>query len=431
MTEGCLLELTCHQLDQGLNLYLYETDKFSTVTAKAFIQTDLTEKTVSANALIPMILRRGTKQYATSLELAQKMESLYGSALGTDILKIGERQILEFYFDMVAPELIPQGRKVLTEGFNTFGQFITEPIVSKGGFYEKYFNQEQLKLGKMVDGLINDKRAYAISRAINEMCGDEPFGLYKYGQHSEIDQLDNQAVYKHYCDLIASNPIDIFVVGSNLADLPQQIKSWNWQRREVKSLSTVTTKKVDKPREVHEQRAVQQSILVMGYRTYQNYLSANYYALIVANGILGIFPHSKLFINVREQAGLAYYVGSSLEGSKGLLTITAGISSQAYSQAVDIINEQVAKLQQGDISDDELSKTKIGLISGVRQMVDIPTSIIDRNLIGLIHNKLRSPEYVMAKIAEVTKEQVQAAAQIQLDTIYFLSGPGGEENAAD
>src|SRR5690606_27038652 len=151
------------------------------------------------------------------------------------------------------------------------------------------------------------------------------------------------------------------------------------------------------------------------------------YALMVANGVLGVYPHSKLFLNVREKASLAYYVGSSLEGTKGLITITAGIAPQAYQQAVDIIREQVAAMQAGSITDDELERTKIGLISGIRSMVDDPGSLIDRNLIGIVNQELRTPQTVMDSIAAVTKEQVQQAAQgIKLDTIYFLSGPKGE-----
>ena len=133
------------------------------------------------------------------------------------------------------------------------------------------------------------------------------------------------------------------------------------------------------------------------------------------------------FVNVREKASLAYYVDSSLEGSKGLLTVTAGIAPQSYGQAVEIVRRQVAELQDGVITDEELTRTKIGLISGIKKMLDNPAAVIDRNLIGIVHHELRSPQTVLESIAAVTKEQVRKAAQgLRLDTIYCLSGPKGE-----
>ncbi|MGB4266981.1 MAG: hypothetical protein WBK00_08165, partial [Limnochordia bacterium] len=99
----------------------------------------------------------------------------------------------------------------------------------------------------------------------------------------------------------------------------------------------------------------------------------------------------------------------------------------SYGQAVEIVRRQVAELQDGVITDEELTRTKIGLISGIKKMLDNPAAVIDRNLIGIVHHELRSPQTVLESIAAVTKEQVRKAAQgLRLDTIYCLSGPKGE-----
>ncbi len=422
-----LVDFIHHKIAEGVNLYLYETNKFTTITLKVFIQDSLKPQTVAANALIPMILVRGTQSNPTKRLIAQQMENLYGCALGADVAKIGERQIMEFYFDMVHPSLLPDGERVLLEGINSFGELITMPFLENGRFKNSYFEQEKNNLGKMVDGLINDKRAYAIWRAIKVMCQDEPFGLYKLGEREHIDQLDPDFVYQYYRQSLAENPIDIFAVGANLSSLPDILRNWPWQRTSVREQPPLVEKKVVIPQEIHDVHDVQQGVLVMGYRTKQRYLSPDYYALLVANGVLGVFPHSKLFINVREKASLAYYVGSSLEGSKGLITISAGIAPSSYQQTVDIIKQQLADMEQGKISEVELEQTKIGLISGIRSMVDRPSSIMDRNLIGLIHNQLRTPQEVIDKIAAVTIADVQEVIKgLKLDTIYFLSGPKGE-----
>ena len=51
------------------------------------------------------------------------------------------------------------------------------------------------------------------------------------------------------------------------------------------------------------------------------------------NGLLGGFAHSKLFTNVRENAGLAYTISSQLDLFSGFLRMYAGIDRENRNQA--------------------------------------------------------------------------------------------------
>ena len=151
----------------------------------------------------------------------------------------------------------------------------------------------------------------------------------------------------------------------------------------------------------------------------------------MGNGILGGFPHSKLFMNVRERASLAYSVSSSIEGSKGLLTISAGISAEQQEQAVEIIQEQVRSIQEGMISREELEQTKSGMISSMNSMNDSPAGLINRNLIGIVHNQLRTIDEVVESISAVSLDDVVRAMQhLQHDTTYILR-PSPQKGAAN
>ena len=161
---------------------------------------------------------------------------------------------------------------------------------------------------------------------------------------------------------------------------------------------------------------VQQAVLAMGYRTKLTYPDR----LLLPPGKrpFGRFAHSKLFINVREKASLAY-VSSSLEGSKGF-TITAGISGEQKEQAGDY-PKAGRDVQEKWISAQELEQTKRGLISSMRSMQDNPSSLVDRNLIGIVHEELRSIEEVVEAIEAVTLDSVvRAMGHLQLDTTYIL-----------
>jgi len=88
---------------------------------------------------------------------------------------------------------------------------------------------------------------------------------------------------------------------------------------------------------------------------------------------------------------------------------------------VEIIQEQVRDMQEGRISDQELEQTKRGLISSMNSMNDSASALIDRNLIGVVHDELRTIAGVVEAISAVTLEGVvRAMEKVQLDTTYIL-----------
>lgn len=418
------------QLDlaEGVRLNICETDKFKTINCKVFIQQKLEEKTATSTALIPLLLRRGSSKFSSTLEIAKELEELYAANFSSDVLKIGERQILEFHYQMIDPSLLPEGDLLLERGFQTFWNIATKPAGTTEAFVESYFKQEKHSLKKDLEGLVNEKRSYAIKRAMEIMCANEPFGIYKYGDLQVLETLKNEEVHRHYTNLLTSHPMDIFLVGKNL-DYATDLLSKLVNKRENKpKLEVPQPVEVKETKVIEENMAMQQAVLIMGYRTNCSYLDDDYYALVVANGILGGFAHSKLFMNVREKASLAYYVGSNMEGTKGILLINAGINANQKDQAIEIIREQIVEMQEGKISEHELEQTKQGLITSMNGAKDSPAAFIDRNLIGLVNGQLRTSEQVVAAIKEVSHgDVVSAINKLNLDTTYILSGNGREE----
>lgn len=414
-------------LGAGVRLHMCETDKFKSLTCKMFIQQDLQTQTATSTALIPFLVRRGSQEFPSTLQIARELEYLYAADFSSDILKIGERQILEFYFQMVDASLLPQGEQQLERGLRTFWDIATNPAGNTQAFVEDYFIQEKHSLKQELEGLMNEKRAYALNRATALMCAQEPFGIYKYGDLETLDRLENGQVFEHFQSLWAHYPLDIFLVGTNLDVVANLFGQLVEKRAEIQKLKLPKRIQVVEPRFIEETTEMQQAILILGYRTNCSYLDEDYYPLLVGNGILGGFPHSKLFMNVREKASLAYYVGSSIEGSKGLLTINAGINGENQERTLQIIQEQLRAIQQGDISGDELEQTKRGLISAMTSMNDYPGGIIDRNLMGIIHGEMRSIDQVIEAIRQVHKEDVvRVMEKVVLDTTYVLRAPRQE-----
>ena len=96
----------------------------------------------------------------------------------------------------------------------------------------------------------------------------------------------------------------------------------------------------------------------IGFRTNICYGDEDYFALQVFNGLFGGFPHSKLFMNVRKKASLAYYAASRLESHKGLLMVMTGIETKNFDKALTIIKQQLQAMKNGDFNEEEMKQTK-------------------------------------------------------------------------
>ncbi len=72
------------RIDEGVNLNLIVTDKFKSNLISIYIVRPLVRSEVTKNALLPMVLKRGTKNYNTFTDIQQKLEDLFGANLSVD-----------------------------------------------------------------------------------------------------------------------------------------------------------------------------------------------------------------------------------------------------------------------------------------------------------------------------------------------------------
>lgn len=417
-------------IDPGLTLYVAPTEKFKTTTIKVALRRNLRADSYTPTAVIPFVLRRGTRTLPTVRDIARHLENLYGAGFSADISKVGETQNIELFMEVAHDRFLPEKLGLTEAALEFLGQVLLSPATEDGGFRRDYVAQEAENLRRRLESVMNNKPQYALKRLREEMCAGEPFGLAKYGDEEELRRVDPVALWKHYRHVLATSPVDVFVVGPVE---PRQVADWvvehlTLPRGDIETVvpATPDPEGAGVERVVTEARPVQQGVLALGYRTGVRYPDEDYPALLMYNGILGGYPHSKLFVNVREKASLAYFASSQLEATKGILTIAAGIAVDKYEQALAIIREQVAALSRGDISDEELENTRKGLLNGLLSGRDSPGRIIGGRLVGLINNRVRPVRELIRDLENVSRDDVLRVAQgVRLDTVYFLRTPAG------
>jgi len=180
-------------------------------------------------------------------------------------------------------------------------------------------------------------------------------------------------------------------------------------------------------RVIEEQMTVNQAKMVLGFRTSIPFNDQLFCALLVYSGVLGGFPHSKLFMKVREEAGLAYYIHTRLERHKGLMLIAAGINAADQKNVQEIIKAQMTEMLSGAITDAELDNTKRGLVNQLLSRQDNPSQLIAFHLDGVAGGVDYSFDQLIRGIESTDIDRIRMVAEkITLDTAYLLKPREGE-----
>ncbi|MDR4946410.1 EF-P 5-aminopentanol modification-associated protein YfmF [Neobacillus cucumis] len=410
---------------QGYKLHVIETEKYKTNTFVWRMKAPLTKEDVTKRALLPHVLQSSSAKYPSTTALRSYLDELYGATLYVDLSKKGEYHVMSVSLEIANEKFLSDPTPLLKKGFELLSEILTHPNASGNAFDKDTVEKEKRVLKSRIQSVYDDKMRYSNVRLLEEMCKDEPYALQVNGEADAVDEITPENLYEYFQKAFSEDELDLYVIGDVKEEEVKQLAGQllNFENRTPKKVETEKIANRTEVNEVKEQQDVKQGKLNIGYRTNIVYGDPDYFALQVFNGIFGGFSHSKLFINVREKASLAYYAASRLESHKGLMMVMSGIDLKNYDQAVGIIHEQMDAMKKGDFTDQELEQTKAVIQNQILETVDTArglTEILYHNVVACTNISL---ETWMSEMNNVTKEEIIAVAnKIQLDTIYFLTG---------
>ncbi len=150
----------------------------------------MAEDTVTATALTPFVLRRGTSSTPETIAFRERLDNMYGAGFGFDIYKRGDSQIVQFRLDVIHDQFVSSSASLLQSALQLLGEVLTSPAQdSQGALRAKYVAAEKTTLKQRLEAIINDKIRYAAERCVEEMCADEPFRFHALGQISDLAPL--------------------------------------------------------------------------------------------------------------------------------------------------------------------------------------------------------------------------------------------------
>ena len=409
----------------GVSFFKNDIDKFKTSTISVSIHCPLKEETVTLNALLPFVLKRGSRDLPGGTEVYSYLYDMYGANLMNNILKKGEDQILSFGLDFVSEKYITSGDPITDQALYFMKQIVFTPQVANDSFDESYVNSEKENLANYIQGLMNDKKEYAAQRCSEEMFPNDPYGIYGYGKLEQLENIDGKALYKEYLDVLSNCKIDIFISGDvSEKKVIDQFSYLADGRTDKNCEYPKTTQYSAKPevKRVTQQMEVEQAKLCMGLFTAPFNTARDYYTCAVLNTVLGGGPQSKMFNQVREKLSLCYYVFSKLDRQKSAMFIAAGIKSGDFQKAYDAILMQLDAVKNGEITSEELDASKKYYCNAMSTLKDSVFQYEDYYTSCLIAGEIKDVSEVIELVNQTTVEDiVNFAKSIQLDTVYYLT----------
>jgi predicted Zn-dependent peptidase len=138
------------------------------------------------------------------------------------------------------------------------------------------------------------------------------------------------------------------------------------------------------------------------------------YALALLATVLGGGMSSRLFSEVRERRGLAYYIYGYNQGytDTGTLYAQGGVDINRIDEAITTIVAEFARMAAEPVAEDELEKAQNFAKGRLVLSLEDPKGLI---LFGLrsevLEEKTREPDEVIAGFESVTIEDIQRVAQ--------------------
>ena len=420
-----------YQLAEGVNLHVLPTKQYKTIRIFIRFTARLQQEVITKRSLLSSMLETNSLNYPDQTKLSAQLAELYGASFGLSVRKKGNLHWLNAGISFVNGEYV-NDPNLFSQAVDFLKEVLFYPNIKNHQFDQLTFDLEKNNLRLYLESLKEDKQTFA-SYALQELYFENSpeQKIPSLGVVEELDKITARSLAAYYQEMMANDQIDIFVVGDVDSDkAAEAVGQLPFEPRETAHPELFYTQpqvNIVKERQVRE--PIVQAKLNLAYQTNVYYDEPERFALMVFNGLFGGFPHSKLFMNVREKESLAYYASSSVDTFRGFMSVQTGIDEKNRNQVLRLIHEQLESLRNGEITDLELAQTKAMLRNQYLLSLDSPQAAIEASFLDswLPETKLSDEEWLKRMESVTIKEIQQVAEQIELQAIFFLAGGNANE----
>lgn len=333
-------------------------------------------KRASIRALLSRLFEDGSEAIKNKSILEKKLADLYGATLSVSVQRKGNFHEFSLTSSIARPKLLNDNIDKLVEDWfkliysilfeQNFDQNNSELVAS--------FQREKQMLLSLLERDKDDKASLVIEKLMERLYENaEVYYAEGLGNEAAINSATLGDLKREYETMINDSLILIGVHGEFINDpLEQEISNWPLPPRSsnISYLDNyISTKQIEEEITV-EKVDGQQTYLALAYYIPMAITLRQKILTQVLNGILGSLPNSVLFTEVRESEGLAYSICSSVDYSRHLLIIEAGIDGEQIETVLSAIKQQLNTINQKLLDSNFLNEAKLTLLSNEIQSRD-------------------------------------------------------------
>lgn len=417
------LKLSKESPVKGLLFTNNQDDKFRTETIVVRFITPLERVHTQRRAAVIDLLGETCARYPERKLLFKALMRLYGANLGRFCYPVGNHAVMGFAVTAIADRYAYGGENVSVELARILLDCIFEPNIKDGLFDKTGYDKIIHDLITRIRTQKNDRHSYAVDRVTQLAFDGEPASINTSGTLEEAQAITNESLVECYKELLQKAFISISFCGGGTNTEAQRIvkerftefaKNRGYDGEDIESL-TMISKIRPETQYVTESEEQSQTKLVMVYKFDHD----DAFAMKTAVMLFGGTSFSKLFVNVREKLSLCYYCSAVISGSKNAVLVDSGVGKGNEQKALDEIKRQLALLQEGGFTDEELENTKRCYIGGIRSAYDFSADMNSWFFRRFVRGDMLTPAEAEEQIKTVDRERVLAAlAALRLDTVY-------------
>ena len=397
---------------------LFVNNDFKTIQLSIYF-TDLDEKESSVyRFLLPKLITTHTDAISSKKLMSEKLEDLYGAYFKSRVERIGNLSVASIQMTFVNPKIIEDNR-LFDQALELFHQVIFDHKT----FNVDIFEEEKRMLLEQWETIKDKKRIYAVNQFNHYFFDKDTYGYPISGTYKDIKKLSVEKVNAYYQNVLLKNNVRLIANGDLSEEQMDKIKQFGLQKTALITPLKLQFRGPRKAIEIKEETKMQQAILKIGYHfpIFRN--DPLYYPAILLDDILGGYPESRLFQDIREKQGLCYDISSNYDPYKGVLFISSGVDLKHMDHALESVKRLVNELIHEGITPTELEHAKAYFSHELKSSLDSQGIQTRRIFLKDILGFNETIEEKLIAIEKVTIESLKAAAQyLTLDTVYILHG---------
>lgn len=403
---------------------------FSSITDKRYkknlisvaFSTQLSEDTATENVIVPVLLTKCNSKLPTYKAFNNKMSRLYASGIGGTAGRQYDLQTISFGAYYLDDIYALSGEKMTGIMTDILIDCLTSPVTENGVFSEKFVELEKKTVIDNIETAINDKRSYAIERAMKTICKGEPASVCSYGTVEKAKLITPDSAYKAYRRMLETMPCEIICTGCSDFDGVAEKFAAAFEkagRHDIENTTIALSPVKTQTEEVTERLTVNQSKLVLGFKSH----SDDDAALVLLQKIFGGTTSSKLFRNVREKMSLCYYCSAARNDLKGIMLVNSGVENENIEKTKEAVIDQLEEIKNGNFTNEDINFAEMAIKNDFKSVADSAGNVSNWYFDCIRKNDIVTPEEKLGRYLGVSKERIIAAAKsMVLDSVYVLTG---------